>query len=106
MLGNADGTFQAPKIWSTSAISSVAVGDFDGDGKLDLVETNPAPGNGNLSLLLGKGDGTFQPATNYTVGTTPETVFVADLNGDGKPDVIVGNRTRATSPVLLERGEW
>ena len=104
MLGNADGTFQAPKIWSTSAISSVAVGDFDGDGKLDLVETNPTPGNGNLSLLLGNGDGTFQPATNYTVGTTPEAVAVADLNGDGKPDVIVGNRNSGNISVLLNAG--
>jgi hypothetical protein len=104
MLGNADGTFQAPKIWSTSAISAVAVGDFDGDGKLDLVETNPTPGNGNLSLLLGKGDGTFQSATNYTVGTTPETVAVADLNGDGKPDVIVGNRNSGNISVLLNAG--
>jgi hypothetical protein len=104
MLGNADGTFQAPKIWSTSAISSVAVGDFDGDGKLDLVETNPTPGNGNLSLLLGNGDGTFQPATNYAVGTTPEAVAVADLNGDGKPDVIVANRNSGNISVLLNGG--
>ena len=104
MLGNADGTFQAPKIWSTSAISSVAVGDLDGDGKLDIVETNPTPGNGNVSVLLGKGDGTFQSAANYTVGTTPETVAVADLNGDGKPDVIVGNRTSLNISVLLNSG--
>ena len=104
MLGNADSTFQAPKIWSTSAISSVAVGDFDGDGKLDLVETNPGPGNGSLSLLLGKGDGTFQSPTSYTVGTTPEAVAVADLNGDGKPDVIVGNRNSGNISVLLNAG--
>ena len=80
------------------------MGDFDGDGKLDLVETNPTPGNGNLSLLLGNGDGTFQPATNYTVGTTPVAVAVADLDGDGKPDVIVANRNSVNISVLLNTG--
>ena len=112
MLGNGDGfvfgkgggTFKSPQIWSTSPISAVALADFDGDGKLDLVETNPNPGNGNVSVLLGKGDGTFQTAVNYTVGITPEAVAVADLNGDGKPDVVVGNRSSNNISVLLNSG--
>lgn len=99
-----NGTFQTPKIWSTSAISAVALGDLNGDGKLDLVETNPTPGNGNVAVLIGNGDGTFQSAVNYAVGTTPEAVAVADLNGDGKPDVIVGNRTSGNISVLLNSG--
>lgn len=99
-----NGTFQTPKIWSTSPISSVALGDLNGDGKLDLVETNPTPGNGNVAVLVGNGDGTFQSAVNYIVGTTPEAVAVADLNGDGKPDVIVGNRNSGNISVLLNSG--
>ncbi|HTS11528.1 MAG TPA: FG-GAP-like repeat-containing protein [Candidatus Limnocylindrales bacterium] len=104
MLGNGDGTFSVPKIWSTSPISSVALADLDHDGKLDVIETNPNPGNGNLSVLLGKGDGTFQSAVNYTVGTTPEFVAVADLNGDGWTDVVVGNRNSGNISVLLNAG--
>ena len=104
ILGNGDGSFMGPKIWSTSPVSSVALGDFNGDGKLDLVETIPNPGNGNVSVMLGNGDGTFQAAVPYIAGTTPESVAVADLNGDGKLDLVVTNHGSANVSVLLGNG--
>ena len=66
---------------------SVAVGDFNGDGKPDLAVANS--GSNNVSVLLGNGDGTFQAAVNYGAGTEPYSVAVGDFNGDGKPDLAV-----------------
>src|SRR5205814_7764789 len=64
----------------------VAVGDFDGDGVRDLV----VAGSGTVSVLLGKGDGTFQAAMNFPVGgccSYPFSVAEGDFNGDGVPDL-------------------
>jgi len=75
---------------------SIAVGDLNGDGKPDLVAANwcAASGcaNGTVAVLLGNGDGTFQPAAPYSSsGVFADTVTVADLRGNGKMDIIVGN---------------
>ena len=71
---------------------SVAVGDFNGDGKPDLAVANS--GSNNVSVLLGNGDGTFQAPVNYTAGSRSASVAVADFNGDGKPDLVVANYGR------------
>lgn len=81
--------FAPPKTYPVGmSPSAVVVGDFNGDGKPDLAVANS--GSANVSILLGNGDGTFQPAKNFDVGgANPTSMVVADLNRDGKPDLVV-----------------
>src|SRR6266481_6798217 len=58
--------------------AAVAVGDFNGDGKPDIAVANT--GSDNVSILLGNGDGTFQPAVNYSAGCSPTAIAVGDFN--------------------------
>ena len=81
----------------------VATGDFNGDGKADLVTSNVF-GN-TASILLNNGDGTFQAQVDYPTGVSPETVVVADFNGDLKPDLVVANYDGTSVSVLLGVGD-
>ncbi len=101
LLGNGNGTFQTPVFYSSggSAYSAVRA-DVNGDGKPDLVVANECsnntcgdwPAEGSVAILLGNGDGTFQPAVTYdSGGDGAESVAVADLSADGKPDVVAVN---------------
>ncbi len=83
---------------------SVAVADLNGDGLLDLVVANST--SGNVSVLMntaapGATVPKFSAAVNYTVGTSPLSVAVGDLNGDGKPDIVVANFNSKSVSVLL-----
>ncbi len=79
---------------------AVATGDFNDDGKIDVV----AAGGGNLSVLLGHGDGTFQAAQSYSPGgVRANSVAVADFNGDHKLDLLVANSNN--SGLLLGNGD-
>jgi protocatechuate 3,4-dioxygenase beta subunit len=79
----------------------VAVGDFNGDGRLDLAVANLS--STDVSILLGTGAGTFGAATNFPVGTNPNYVAVGDFNGDGKLDLAVTKNTGSVS-ILLGTG--
>ena len=97
LLGNGDGSFRAPLIRSLEEFPySVAVGDFNADGKPDLAVAaygthtliDLKPG---VSVLLGNGDGSFKAASYYGAGPLPGFVVVDDFNGDGLPDLAVAN---------------
>jgi uncharacterized protein (UPF0548 family) len=96
LLGNGDGTFQSAVNYAAGAAPvSVAVADFNGDGRPDLAVVNYW--STNVSILLGQGDGTFQSAVNFSTEQEPQyypqSLALGDFNGDGRPDlaVVVGN---------------
>ncbi len=88
LKGNGNGTFKAPsftfQLNNTSA--DLKPGDFNGDGKLDLVSAGVFS-TGALQVLLGKGDGTFQDTGRLIEGSSSVSVVVTDLNGDTRPDL-------------------
>jgi serine/threonine protein kinase len=107
LLGNGDGTFQAQKQYAGGVGSNwVAVGDFNGDGKLDLAVVNGQRKGGDsaLSILLGNGDGAFQDPVSYPLKTNGASVAAADFNGDGKLDLAVVDNIGLIS-VFLGNGD-
>jgi hypothetical protein len=105
LLGNGDGTFRTAVTYGSGGYAqpSVAVADVNGDGKPDLLvasqcANSSCPGNGEVGVLLGKGDGTFQPVVTYgSGGYDASSLAVADVNGDGKPDLLVANQWISSS---------
>ena len=101
-LGNGDGTFQSPESVSPGGLPLfLAVGDFNGDGKLDLASANM---DGQATVLLGNGDGTLQPP--LMVGSVgAHSVAVGDFNGDGKADLALPDKSGETVSVFLGNGD-
>jgi hypothetical protein len=108
LLGNGNGTFQAAVAFATGATGGAPVGiavtDITGDGKLDLITANSF--GYNISVFAGTGTGTFQTPVNYALGPTavPLDVTVADLNADGRPEVLVASAGSNTVTVLTGLG--
>jgi hypothetical protein len=107
LLGKGDGTFQTAlsvlSLPDGSFPLSVAVGDFNGDGKPDLAVATYY--SAAVSVLLGKGDGSFGAAPSYAAGSNPNSVAVGDFNGDGKLDLAVANAGSNNVSVLLGQGD-
>ena len=82
---------------------SVATGEFNGDDKLDLAVANDF--SNSVSILLGNGDGTFQPTTAYSTGSGPMAVAAGDFNADGKLDLAIANSGSGDVTVLLGNGD-
>jgi hypothetical protein len=103
-LGNGDGTFKlgATPVTGTNP-GSVAAGDFNGDGNVDLAVANN--GDNSVTILLGNGDGTFTAAASPATGSGPTSVAVGDFNGDGKLDLAVTNSGSNTVTILLGNGD-
>ena len=109
LLGNGDGTFQ-PRISMVEGLFplQVGLGDFNGDGLMDVAVANPCgtdptcASNGGIGILLGNGDGTFQPVTIYpATGKGTVRLGVGDLNGDRIPDVVAMNNQTSDITVLF-----
>jgi Bacterial Ig-like domain (group 3)/FG-GAP-like repeat len=110
-LGNGKGGFtvssQSPIAAGPSPFSMTAL-DYNGDGVTDLAigdynyNPNPNPPPGSVTLLIGIGDGTFQPpGAPIPVGQLPNDVVTADFNGDGKPDLAIPDSGDTYTTILL-----
>ena len=104
LMGNGDGTFAAPSYLFDAGASTLVSADFNGDGKPDIAGAAPNPsGAPSTTLLFGNGDGTFQPAVFPASLKNFSAQFTADLNNDGKPDLVSGSIN--TSQVALGNGD-
>jgi len=115
---NGDGTFAAkvdvpagpPPAFDGMGPQAVVAVDLNGDGKPDLAVASSS--SSAVNVLLNNGDGTFAPEVDYLtdVGSTPLSIFAADLNGDGKPDLVItngsfGGMEAGTVSVFLNNGD-
>jgi hypothetical protein len=106
LLGNGDGTFQAAVNYACGSAPVFAIAaDLNGDGFLDVAVADASGGSSSVvSVLLGNGNGTFQAATSYGVGSRPESLAVKDFNGDGILDIASANFDASNMSILIGKG--
>ena len=104
-IGNGDFFTQATYTLGTNP-RAVTVADFNGDGLADLAAVNAGgPGNNNVNVLFGIGDGTFKTAVAYPVGSMPSAVATGDFNNDGNLDLAVTDAIDNKVYILLNNGD-
>ncbi len=99
----ASGLVAAGSLTTGASPLGITMGDFNGDGKIDLV--TPNANASTISVFLGNGNGTFQTKVDYPVGNRPAQIAIGDLNNDSKPDLAVANRYSSSLSVLLNNGD-
>jgi hypothetical protein len=114
LLGNGDGMFQPTVTYAMGSIpTAIVAGDFTGNGRLDLavagynkIANNPLSGSGTVSVLLGSGDGMFQPSVTYAVGVVPVAIVAGDFTGDGRLDLAMADRGYVSAGGKHPLGAW
>jgi hypothetical protein len=118
LLNRGGGSFESPTHYYAvgNQPAALAVADLNHDGKPDIVVINNT--DNTISVLMGNGDGTFAaptaseaaaggatPAPTYPTGASPTSLVIADMNGDGIPDVVVSNFSDNTLSIFIGRGD-
>jgi RHS repeat-associated protein len=109
LQGVGDGTFPAYVYYPSglgeeSGPQDVTAGDFDGDGRLDLVSANSE--TDSVSVLLGRADGTFGPSLEFAVGEWPKALTAADFDRDGALDLVTANEAGESVSLLFSNARW
>jgi hypothetical protein len=115
LLGVGDGAFRdAGRFAVGGRPSALLAGDFNGDGRPDLATANTnysfsdsglSSSSGDVTVLLGVGDGTFRESGRFAVGRGPSALLTGDFNGDGRPDLATANGFSGDVTVLLGVGD-
>ena len=106
LLGNGDGTFEPP-IDNNSFVGPgwLALGDFNNDHFLDVAVVGTFGSDSNLGILLGNGNGTLQSSLTHPLKYAPYSVVAADFSGDGNLDVAIGDLGAGGTTVFLGKGD-
>jgi uncharacterized protein (TIGR03437 family) len=99
LVNQGNGTFRTPVKYAVSSYpTAVAIGDVNGDGKLDvIVSTQDMNFNFTIAVLLGNGDGTLQAAKSVATDFGPTQLTIRDFNGDGKADIVIDHCCGSTN---------